>query len=106
MKKIFLTVAALTALLLVTDNAVAQGPGGFPGGTPAFAPSDPGCAQGGEAGANSTGLHPVLRRLFGLSRVTKKEKVNYLPVAQGGTLVFPTNPFIRSPRDFFMYDER
>jgi hypothetical protein len=27
-----------------------------------------------------------------------------LPVATGGTLVFPQNPFVRSPRDFFMYD--
>jgi hypothetical protein len=29
-----------------------------------------------------------------------------LPVATSGTLVFPQNPFIRSPRDFFMYYDR
>jgi hypothetical protein len=25
--------------------------------------------------------------------------------AQGGTIVFPTHPYVRSPRDFFMWRE-
>jgi hypothetical protein len=26
------------------------------------------------------------------------------PMVNQGTLVFPHHPFVRSPRDFFMYD--
>jgi len=61
------------------------------------------------AGLPGTGLFKGLfqnhgshkrRRLFGAD----PEKAQMLPVATGGTLVFPQNPFVRSPRDFFMYD--
>ena len=30
---------------------------------------------------------------------------NQIPPAQGGTLVFPNHPFVRSPRDYFMVDQ-
>ncbi|WP_020468724.1 hypothetical protein [Zavarzinella formosa] len=29
-----------------------------------------------------------------------------MEAAQGGTLVFPQNPYIRSPRDFFMWEPK
>jgi hypothetical protein len=32
--------------------------------------------------------------------------VNVLPIATTGQLAFPQNPFVRSPRDFFMYEGR
>jgi hypothetical protein len=38
-------------------------------------------------------------------RLFKKNlPTNTLPAAQGGQLAFPVNPFVRSPRDFFMMD--
>ena len=41
------------------------------------------------------------------SRQERMRNAQMLPTAQGGgTLVYPQNPFVRSPRDFFMWDEK
>jgi hypothetical protein len=49
------------------------------------------------------GFHPFLRKFFGIGGGPAQQQT--LPVAQPGQgqLAFPVNPFIRSPRDFFMY---
>jgi len=47
------------------------------------------------------------RGWFGGDRQERIRNAQTLPTAQGGgTLVYPQNPFVRSPRDFFMWDEK
>jgi hypothetical protein len=69
-----------------------------------------GLGVGGLGGGFLSGLftnhgHPFgkQRSLFGGPDPANAQP---LPVATQGTLVFPQNPFVRSPRDFFMYDLR
>ena len=57
------------------------------------------------------GLHPRLKRIFGLGSSSQKGYGQmgpaYNPNAYApaqGTLVFPNHPFVRSPRDYFMLD--
>lgn len=79
------------------------------------------------AAGNRYGLHPVLKRLFHIKGDScgscgrggdcnggncAKSKAPYggHPIynnpAQGGTLVFPQHPYVRSPRDFFLNENR
>lgn len=63
----------------------------------------------------SVGLHPALSRIMdshktlfnriaGVGHNTPSGPT--MEAAQGGTLVFPQNPYIRSPRDFFMWEPK
>ena len=77
------------------------GPGG-----PVVASSQPGCSTCGSGEAVTSkhgGFHPFLRKFFGIGGGPAERQT--LPTAQPGQgqLAFPQNPFIRSPRDFFMY---
>jgi hypothetical protein len=104
MKKLLLSIAAVVAL---SATASAQ----TPGTQPIVASSGAGCNNCGAAPvaapmpaygygyAPAPTKHSFLGRLF-----TRNRPVNTLPVATGGQLAFPQNPFVRSPRDFFMYD--
>lgn len=131
MKKIMFAVAALIAMSVSAGSASAQVVATAPTGgcstcaqgAPAYAP-----AYGGGWAAHGYGLphlgshlhnptygwHPafgqianshktLLDRIAGIGRNTHAPTME---AAQGGTLVFPQNPFIRSPRDFFMYDSK
>jgi hypothetical protein len=83
-----------------------------PGG-PTFAPAPP--SYGPEMGAEEVGpsnddvygCHPLLRKLFFWKKDTKCKdcapRTAPPPPAQQGTLVFPHHPFVRSPRDYFMW---
>ncbi|MCE9530630.1 MAG: hypothetical protein K8T89_05800 [Planctomycetes bacterium] len=57
------------------------------------------CDGKGKAGLLS-GNHPALAQKGYFSA----PKHSPPPAANGGTLVFPNHPFVRSPRDFFMQD--
>jgi hypothetical protein len=115
MKKLLLLAAAVAALLVTTKPAAAQYPA--PGG-------QPGCAQCGDPGAGGYGYGGFMGKgkSFGGGWIGGKLHglfTNHgggggpqtLPVADprsgnGGQLVFPQNPFIRGPRDYFMWDEK
>lgn len=102
MKKIMFAVAAVAALAWASPSA-------------AEPPALSGCPAPVGAGM---GLHPglphhgagggFLSSIFRNHGPTKDSRRTFqmLPVATTGTLVFPVNPFLRSPRDFFMWDER
>jgi len=131
MNKMFLMLLSAALLALTANTANAQ----YPGGAPAPGPIMPavyggdmsgghmhgGFMPGGHGGLMPGGLGGGLfsgiftnhgghgrkgpiRRLMGDDQRAQNAQV--LPVATGGTLVFPQNPFVRSPRDFFMYYER
>ncbi len=126
MNKMFFAVAALAVSV---GFASAQGPaplpmpaGPSPAGYPVAGPGYGGPAYGGPADGGyyggpgyGYGGHGFLKHtgfLSGLfcnhggARGGDPRNVNTLPVASGGTLVYPQNPFVRSPRDYFMWDER
>lgn len=111
MKKLFLLVAAVTALMVTAKPAAAQYPA--PGG-------QPGCAQCGDPGAGGYGYGGFFGKgksgwlsgkLHGLFSNHGGGGPQMLPAVDprsgnAGQLVFPQNPFIRGPRDYFMFDER
>jgi hypothetical protein len=115
MKKLIFTLAAVAALALSAGTASAQAPmpagpvpAGVPMGGPAYGPMYGGYYGGGYSSGHGHGFG-LLSGLFtnhGHHGKNGPQNVNTLPVATGGTLVFPQNPFIRSPRDYFMWDER
>jgi hypothetical protein len=123
MKRLLFAFSALAILTLSASTASAQGPPpgagpGYPsGGYPqAYGPIYDGYGGGGYGfGMGGVAHGGFLSGIF-TNHGHKYEKrkgfgddprnVNTLPVAAGGTLVYPQNPFIRSPRDYFMWDER
>jgi len=60
----------------------------------------------GNGNGQGQGQSGPLRNLFGGDRQRRIQNAQTMPTAQGGTLVYPQNPFVRSPRDFFMWDEK
>ena len=105
MKKLFLSAAA--AIALTAGSASAQAPAApAPAGQPGCAQcEDPGTGSGWGFGLKSKGwLSGKLHGIFSNHHGGRPPQV--LPTAQGGQLVFPQNPFIRGPRDYFMFDER
>ncbi len=118
MKRLLLAFAAIAAVGLSAESALAQGP------PPGFAPGPVAQAGSGEhmygghahgvpmggPGRYGMGGTGFLSRLFTNhtqgTRQQRTRNAQMLPTAQGGTLVFPQNPFVRSPRDFFMWDEK
>ena len=63
----------------------------------------------------SVGLHPALSRIMDSHKTLFNRIAGVghnaptgptMEAAQGGTLVFPQNPYIRSPRDFFMWEPK
>lgn len=120
MKRLLFAFAVVSALVLSAESARAQAPapGCAPGPTSAGLMPGP-SNYGGTMGYGGYGGHVkygmggtgLLSGIFsnhphGGSRQDKIRNAQMLPVAQGGTLVFPQNPFVRSPRDFFMWDEK
>jgi hypothetical protein len=104
MKKVFALCAALLVSGLFASAASAQAP--------------PGMMQSGPSGgASPYGWHPKLQQLALshsaakcgkpslLGRLFGKSNGGYGQGVENGTLVFPNNPFTRSPRDFFMLDQ-
>ncbi len=98
---------------------VAAAPGCNDGCGPAYLPNA-GLGYGYQ-GDPRFGINPGLRGLFGSihskgpsspgasifgGRNRVAQGVVNLPYATGGTLVFPQNPYVRSPRDFFMWEPR
>lgn len=105
MKKIFAVCAALLVSGFAANQASAQAPVmGMPAGPGEFAPSPYGWHPKFQNfihahGSDKCGRPNLLGKIFG------KERGGPAPdVANSGTLVFPQNPFTRSPRDFFMMD--
>jgi hypothetical protein len=124
------TTLTLLAAALFASAAAAQGPGAGPAlqappGMPVMDMSGPppGSSPNDSIMYHRYGFHPAIKGLFhkkcdgcGLfSRLGHGGKLGgpyqgYVPpppppAAQGGTLVFPNHPFVRSPRDFFMQDQ-
>lgn len=120
---------ALAALVATTAAASAQGPGYDPNLMPAghahggmvhggFAHGGgyghPGIGHGGVGlpkpglfGGFFGGIFTNHKGGFGKGRYHDRvNNATMLPVATSGTLVFPQNPFIRSPRDFFMAGDK
>ncbi len=100
-------------------------PAGYPtGGAPMVGGGDCGPNYGygyGYQGDARFGINPGLKGLFGGihssgpngpggsifgGRNRTAQGVVNLPYATGGTLVFPQNPYVRSPRDFFMWEAK
>jgi hypothetical protein len=127
MKRILLAFAA-AAGLTATAGSVKADPGGFqpPGPNGATQLPTPGMYAGpntllgagapGERGPGGMyGLNPALRKGFrtggcntcggagGVGGYGYPGPYQQPPVMQG-TLVFPNHPYMRSPRDFFMYE--
>ena len=112
MKKFLLMVAAVAALVVTAQPAAAQ--------NPAQAAQAGGCAQCGDPGSSGYGYGGMMSKgksfgggwfggkLHGLftNHHGNGGSPQTLPVATGGQLVFPQNPFIRGPRDYFMWDEK
>jgi hypothetical protein len=112
MKALLFTLSAVAGLMVSTGSAMAQMPAGGPVVPASASFVHPGHGMGfshgmgfghgmGGHGMGHSGFlsglfsnhgHPWDRRGPGTT----------LPVATTGTLVFPQNPFVRSPRDFFM----
>jgi hypothetical protein len=112
MKKLLLSMAALAALAVTGGSANAQYP----------APGCQDCGQGGggygyggflsskkagffSGGGFFSGIFTNHGSMFGGGQ---KQQIPVVDPRGGnaGQLVFPQNPFVRSPRDFFMWDER
>lgn len=115
MYKLFLTLSAAIALTVGSANAQAPiAPPGYGPVMPAVYGESiygggghvggflPGKGLGGGLLSGLFTNHGHGKRMFGAD----PNQAKVLPVATGGTLVFPQNPFVRSPRDFFMYYER
>ena len=104
MKKLLLSMAALAALAATGGSANAQGPG----------PGYQDCSQGGGGGYGYGGFLSSKKSSFFSGIFTnhgnmfggQKQQIPVVDPRMGGQLVFPQNPFVRSPRDFFMWDER
>ncbi len=107
MKKYLFALAACAAI------AAADARADF--GTPP-APAGAAAAGAPAGGANTYGWNPILKRVMfwkkkddcagGKCGPTPGAGVPGIPgngMAMPGTLVFPTHPFARSPRDYFMY---
>lgn len=128
MKRMLIAVAALS-LAAGAVRADWGGPGapGSHGAMPVPQIGGPNTLLGAGAPANGVapdpyGLNPRLKRLFRLGGASKSQyypqmgyaqsgpaynPTGYPPGAYGpaqGTLAFPHQPFVRSPRDFFMLD--
>ena len=92
-------------------------PGYPPPGAGGIPPMGPGPGPERSAEQKRYGLNPYISKIFGsrggCDGCNKKKKTPPplpekvpMPVAQGGTLVYPNHPFVRGPRDYFMYGER
>ncbi|AWM37703.1 hypothetical protein GobsT_42840 [Gemmata obscuriglobus] len=113
---------AVTALGLAVGSANADW-GGRTGATQGGAPTPqlggPNTVLGMGNPSNGVapdpyGMHPRLKRLFRLGGSSHAQMgygqtgPSFNPNASGpaqGTLVFPNHPFVRSPRDFFMFEQ-
>ena len=113
-----LCLAAFAAVLGMTaGNARADFGGPYPQQQQQYS-SEPNYAYEAECGYRDGlyGTHPFLRKLmFWRKDEVVAEPVRPLPppnsglpgspgVGMPGTLVFPFNPYTRSPRDYFMYE--
>jgi hypothetical protein len=110
MKKLLFGLAAVAALMVTARPAAAQAPApGYGYGAP-----QTGCQDcGGDAGHGwGFGLKDsLLGHLHGLFGSHGGRTINTLPVVDprsgnAGQLAFPQNPFVRGPRDYFMWDGR
>jgi hypothetical protein len=114
MKQMLFALAAAAGMAVVAGPARADWGGVGPGSGPI-----PGAAPGVGAIPNKPpprlpdryGFAPFLRRHMGLGCGAFGACAGYPglgmpggPMVNQGTLVFPHHPFVRSPRDFFMYD--
>ena len=121
MKMLLFSLAAVAALAVTARPAAAQypAPGMYPAGpvVPATFTSGSSCAgcDGGYGMGLGGKLHGglfgfgLLHGLFG--NHGGGGGVRTLPVVDprsgnAGQLAFPQNPFVRGPRDYFMWDER
>ena len=113
MKKLLFGLAAFAALLVTAAPAAAQYPA--PGYGYGYAPQA-GCQDcGGDPGHGwgfgiKDHLFGKLHGLFG-NHGGGGRNYNTLPAVDprsgnAGQLAYPQNPFWRSPRDYFMWDER
>ena len=109
MKKLLLSMAALAALAATGGSANAQGPG------PGCQDCSQGSVGGGYGGFGYGGFMSSKKSGFFSGIFTnhgsmfgggQKQQIPVVDPRMGGQLVFPQNPFVRSPRDFFMWDER
>ena len=105
MKKLLLSIAAMAAFA-ATANAQQpgcqdcnQGGGGYGYG---------GFLSSKKAGLFGGGMFSGLFTNHGSAFGKQKQQIPVVDPRGGnaGQLVFPQNPFIRSPRDFFMWEER
>ncbi len=115
MKKLVYTLAAAAALTVGADRAAAQYPTAAPAPGPVVATTTGGCSTCGHSGGHGKffgGGHGLtlfgkplgLFGLFGGGGVDPRAEGRN--AAMGGQLVFPQHPFVRSPRDFFMMEQR
>ena len=119
MKKLILTIAALIVtggIASAQDSGPGSCPPPGPGGPvyggyygPGFGVPTPsvggfgfGFFGGGGIFSNHAGPFGGGRR----GRDRGPQNVQVLPIATTGQVVFPQNPFVRSPRDYFMYESR
>ncbi len=130
MKKFLFTMAVAAGVVVTSNGANAQwggppGAGGMPGGMgmppggiqgmPYGPPPGASMASGG--GASPYGWNPMFKKVLWWKKDSSSpcgkngkgcadtNAVPQLGAATPGTLVFPQNPYIRSPRDFFMYGQ-
>ncbi|HEX3151080.1 MAG TPA: hypothetical protein VHR66_23575 [Gemmataceae bacterium] len=106
MKKLLLVAAAVAALMVSAKPAAAQAPAqaGQAGCAECNDPGAGGYGYGGFMGKGKSGW--LSGKLHGLFSNHHGNPPQMLPTGTGGQLVFPQNPFIRGPRDYFMWDER
>lgn len=101
MKKIFALGLAMLLSAAFANEAAAQGPPpGMMPPQPGFQPSPYGWhpkLQGIAFKHGNCAKPGIFSKFFGKAAPASE--------LQGGTLVFPNNPFTRSPRDFFMLDQ-
>lgn len=116
MKKLMFAAAAAVVVGVSAADAQAQFGSGPMAPPPGMSMGMPGPTAGG-AGCTECGdrhgWHPVLKKLMwwkkdhgckgGCAAVPPPPGAPGGP--QVGTLVFPNHPFVRSPRDFFMYGQ-
>ncbi len=80
----------------------------FAGESQAAGPQPPYLVPAPPAGGDVYGPHPFLKKLMFWKKDDCGGKCGKCAVAPPeptpGTLVFPFNPYIRSPRDYFMYE--
>lgn len=121
MKNALFAVAALAALAVTARPAAAQYPAPVYG-PPAYGPvvQAGGCSLGCDGGFGVGGhdhgwgfglKDKLFGHLHGLFGNHGGRTITDLPVVDprsgnAGQLAFPLNPFVRGPRDYFMWDER